>query len=107
MDAADGANVLKISDLKDARSQGRPNREPSWKPDGRNIAAVALGGGKTFIMIHPVDGSLQWQDLPAAGIQNRSPTWFDPEFVIEEFIVRPSEKQVLIWSSLKQMGQEH
>ena len=103
MDAADGGNLLKISDLKDARSQGRPNREPSWKPDGRAIAAPALGGGKSFIMIHPTDGSLQWQDLPAVGIQNRSPAWFDPEFIIEEFSVSPAEKQALTWGWIKQM----
>ena len=107
MDAADGGNLLKISDLKDARSQGRPNREPSWKPDGRAIAAPALGGGKSFIMIHPTDGSLQWQDLPAVGIQNRSPAWFDPEFIIEEFSVSPAEKQALTWGWIKQMGRSN
>lgn len=107
MDAADGGNLLKISDLKDARSQGRPNREPSWKPDGRAIAAPALGGGKSFIMIHPADGSLQWQDLPAVGIQNRSPTWFDPEYVIEEFSVSPAEKQVATWGRIKQAVQNN
>ncbi len=103
MDAADGGNLLKISDLKDARSQGRPNREPSWKPDGRAIAAPAMGGGKSFIMIHPTDGSLQWQGLPAVGIQNRSPAWFDPDFIIEEFSVSPAEKQALTWGWIKQM----
>jgi Tol biopolymer transport system component len=100
MDGADGGNLLKITDLKD---NSDPNREPTWKPNGKNIASPALGGGSATIRIHPTDGSLKWNNLQRAGTQNRSPAWFDPDFV-EAFSVAPAQKQALTWGWIKQMG---
>lgn len=103
MDAADGGNLLKISDLQDPKAGGFPNREASWSPDGKHIAAAALGGGQANIRIHPATGNLNWNDLPNIGLQNRSPAWFDPKLVVE-FSVEPVDKQVLTWGWIKQVG---
>ncbi len=103
MDSADGGNLLQISDVKD---NSDPNREPTWKPDGKKIASPALGGGSATIRVHPTDGSLKWNNLQRVGTQNRSPAWFDPDFV-EEFAVFPADKKVLTWGWLKQAGTEN
>ena len=103
MDAVDGGNILRISDLQDPKAGGFPNREASWAPDGKEIAAAALGGGQANIRIHPANGNLNWSDLPNIGTQNRSPAWFDPKFVVE-FSVSPVEKRALTWGWIKQIG---
>ena len=103
MDAVEGGNILKISDLQDPKAGGFPNREASWAPDGKHIAAAALGGGQANIRIHPANGNLNWNDLPNIGGQNRSPAWFDPRFVVE-FSVSPVGKRALTWGWIKQIA---
>ena len=101
---ADGGNPMKISDLQDPRAQGVRNREVTWAPDGERIASTAFGqGGVITIRIHPANGNLEWQDLPAVGGEDRSPAWFDPAFV-DAFSVSPAENQPLTWGWLKQVG---
>ena len=101
---ADGASPMKISDLQDPRAQGVRNRDVSWAPDGERIASTAFGqGGVINIRIHPANGNLEWQDLPAVGGEDRSPAWFDPAFV-DAFSVSPVEKRPLSWGWLKQAG---
>lgn len=102
---ADGTNELKVSSKQDPNPGGSFDcSEPSWKPNGKEIASTALGGGSATIRIHASNGSLQRLDLARQGKQNRSPAWFDPDFAIVEFSVSPAEKQVLTWGWLKQMG---
>lgn len=101
---ADGANPMKISDLQDPRAPGVRNRDVTWAPDGGRIASTAFGqGGVINIRIHPSDGNLEWQDLPAVGSEDRSPAWFDPAFV-GAFSVSAAEKQPLTWGWLKLAG---
>ena len=73
---ADGANELKVSSKQDPNPGGSFDcSEPSWKPNGKEIASTALGGGSATIRIHAANGSLQRLDLTRQGRQNRSPAW--------------------------------
>ena len=104
---ANGENLVKVSDRGDPKQLGNRNQEPSWNPTGKQIASAALPGfPPTFVRIHPASGNLGWKDLPIVGDQNRSPAWFDPDFVIE-FSVSHLKKQPLTWGWIKQMERDH
>ena len=92
MDAADGANQVAIACCRD----------PEWSPDGEKIAGATFGGGSR-IFIRDADGKAPQQELPGISNVNRSPAWFDPDFVTV-FSVSPAGKRALAWGWLKQVG---
>ena len=77
---------------------------PVWSPDGKQIAYEVCGGGVCKIIVVDPDKPKNQLILPQPGGFNRSPAWFDPEFVVE-FAVSPAGKHPMTWGWLKQVGQ--
>ena len=84
----------------------------TWNPDGKEVATIMFAGGSAWIVIYEVKAQAgegnheNRSNLPVigdAGAFNRSPAWFDPDFIVE-FAVSPAGKQPLSWGWIKQLG---
>lgn len=75
---------------------------PVWSPDGGEVAYEVCGAGVCKIIVIDPDKPKNQLILPQPGGFNRSPAWFDPEFVVE-FSVSPIGKRPMTWGWLKQV----
>lgn len=69
----DGSNLRKISRTSNSLTSVS-EVEPSWSPDGRQIAFTSVNGGDSDILVMQIDGAYPTQ-LTSNGANNTRPVW--------------------------------
>ncbi|MBI1923576.1 PD40 domain-containing protein [Candidatus Poribacteria bacterium] len=72
---------------------------PTWSPDGKQIAFDSERDGLPRVYIMNADGTRQ-RALTPPGIESREPSWFDPA-VVSSQMVAPLGKRLTLWGLLK------
>jgi Tol biopolymer transport system component len=75
---------------------------PIWSPDGKEVAYEVCGAGTCKILVIDPDKPQNRLVLAQPGQFNRSPAWFNPDFVVE-FSVSPAGKRPMTWGWLKRV----